>query len=64
MPRITLAAPYTDADGKQHKADSTVTVDAGEASRLKHYGLGRDPEPAKEKSPTKAPERVDTKKES
>lgn len=47
MPRITLAAPYTDGDGKQHKADSTIEVDAGEASRLKFVGLARDPEPTK-----------------
>ena len=45
MPRITLAAPYTDGDGKQHKADSTVEVDAGVASELKFHGLARDPEP-------------------
>ena len=44
MPRITLAAPYTDGDGKQHKADSTIDVDAGVASALKFSGLARDPE--------------------
>ena len=59
MPRITLAAPYTDGDGKQHKADSTVNVDAGEASRLKFLGLARDPEPTK-----KADQPASTKKES
>ena len=59
MPRITLAAPYTDGDGKKHKADSTIEVDAGEASRLKFVGLARDPEPTK-----KAPEQGAAKKES
>lgn len=60
MPRITLAAPYTDGDGKQHKADSTIDVDRGEASRLKFQGLARDPEPT-----TKAAEKpASTKKES
>lgn len=60
MPRITLAAPYTDGDGKQHKADSTIDVDAGVASHLKFLGLARDPE----KSTTKADSKpAATKKE-
>lgn len=58
MPRITLAAPYTDGDGKKHKAGSTVTVDRGEQSRLKFLGLGRDPEES-----TKKAEQATTKKE-
>lgn len=61
MPRITLAAPYTDGDGKQHKADSTITVDAGVASELKFHGLARDPQPA---TPKQAETPASTKKES
>jgi len=61
MPRITLAAPYTDGDGKKHKADATVNVDRGEASRLKFLGLARDPDPAPAK---KAEPSTSTKKES
>lgn len=49
MPRITLAAPYTDGDGKKHKSDSTIDVDRGEASRLKFLGLARDPKAEAEK---------------
>ena len=60
MPRITLAAPYTDGDGKQHKADSTIDVDEGVASELKFHGLARDPE----KSTAKADTAASTKKES
>jgi hypothetical protein len=51
MPKITLAYPYTGADGKNHRPDTTVDVDDAEAARLLHYGLARVPEP-------------DTKKES
>ena len=54
MPRITLAAPYTDGDGKKHKAGSTVDVDRGVASRLKFLGLGRDPEPVEPKKAEKS----------
>ena len=39
---VTLAAPYTDAEGKNHKADSTVEVDVHEANRLLHAGLARE----------------------
>lgn len=60
MPRITLTAPYTDGDGKQHKADSTIEVDAGVASELKFHGLARDPEP----TPKQADTAASTKKES
>ena len=60
MPRITLAAPYTDGDGKQHKADTTIEVDDGVASHLKFHGLARDPEP----ETTKAAAPATPKKES
>ena len=60
MPRITLAAPYTDGDGKQHKADSTIDVDPGVASDLKFHGLARDPETTTQK----AEQPASTKKES
>ena len=51
MPKITLAYPYTGADGKNHRPYTTIDVDDAEAARLLHYGLARAPEP-------------DTKKES
>lgn len=51
MPKIVLAYPYTGADGKNHKPDTTIEVDDAEANRLLYYGLARTPEP-------------DTKKES
>lgn len=43
--RVTLAAPYVDADGKEHAADKTLDLDIAEASRLLHFGLARE-EPA------------------
>ena len=49
MPKITLAYPYTGADGKNHKPDVTIEVEEGEANRLLHYGLARVPESAPEK---------------
>lgn len=51
MPDLTLAYAWTDARGKRHKADSTVTVDRPTASELLASGLAR---PAAE-APTKAP---------
>ena len=42
MPKITLAYPYTDADGKTHKPDTTLEVEDAEAARLLHYGLARE----------------------
>lgn len=54
MPRITLTAPYTDGDGKTHKADSTVDVDRGVASDLKFHGRARDPETKKATDATPA----------
>ena len=47
MPKLTLAYPYTDADGKTHKPDATVEVDAAEAARLLYFGLARESETTK-----------------
>ena len=41
---VTLAYPYTDADGKNHKADTTLSLDVAEAIRLLHEGLARVPD--------------------
>lgn len=51
--RVTLAAPYVDADGKNHAANTTLDLDDAEASRLLHYGLARE---------ASAPAEADTKK--
>ena len=40
--KVTLAWPYTDADGKNHKPDTTVDLDVAEANRLLHAGLARE----------------------
>lgn len=42
MPKVTLAAPYTDAAGDTHAADETLDLDLAEASRLLHFGLARE----------------------
>ena len=49
MPKLVLAYPYTDAEGKTHAPDTTIEVEEGEANRLLHYGLARVPESAPEK---------------
>ena len=41
---VTLAYPYTDADGKNHKADTTLSLERAEANRLLGAGLAREPE--------------------
>lgn len=51
--KVTLAAPYTDADGKTHPADTTLDLDIAEASHLMFYGLARE---------ASAPAEADTKK--
>lgn len=45
--KITLAAPYTDRAGKEHKADQTVELPWGEASNLLHLGRAREAETTK-----------------
>jgi len=40
--KVVLAYEYTGADGKSHKPDSTVEVDAAEANRLLNDGLARE----------------------
>lgn len=42
--KVTLAYPYTDADGKDHKADSTVSLPHAEASDLIYFGRARVPD--------------------
>ena len=42
MPKVTLAYPYVDADGKNHAPDTTIDLEAPEANRLLHYGLARE----------------------
>ena len=54
--KITLAAPYTDRNGKSHKVDETVELTAGEADNLLHLGLAR------EADTSKAAVKVDEKK--
>lgn len=44
MKRITLAYAYTDAGGKRHAPDTTISLDNAEANRLLHDGLAREPE--------------------
>lgn len=39
--KVELAYPYTDADGKNHKADSTVDLPDDEARDLVHFGRAR-----------------------
>jgi hypothetical protein len=39
---VTLAYPYTGADGKNHKADTTLSLDVAEANRLLIEGLARE----------------------
>lgn len=50
--QVTLAYPYTDAEGAKHKPDATVALDVAEANRLLAAGLARNaekPAPADEK---------------
>lgn len=39
--RITLAYPWTDADGKEHRPDETISVDEATARRLIGDGWAR-----------------------
>ena len=50
--KITLAYPWTDADGKTHKADATVDMPDAEAHDLIFFGRARVPEPATRKKET------------
>ena len=43
--RIELAYPYTDADGKNHKADATVDLPVEEALSLVRDGIARKTTP-------------------
>jgi len=42
--KVELAYPYTDADGKNHEADSTVDLPDETAVELVNYGRARWPE--------------------
>lgn len=42
--KVTLAYPYTDADGKDHRPDTTLSLPEGEARRLLHFGRARTPD--------------------
>ena len=55
--KVVLAYPYTDANGKDHKPDSTVSVADDEAARLVAEGLARRPEDDAEefRAPTPPP---------
>lgn len=39
--RVTFSVTHTTDDGKQHKPDSTASLDALEARRVVHLGRGR-----------------------
>lgn len=38
---VVLAAPYTDSDGNEHKADAEVELERAEANHLLHIGAAR-----------------------
>lgn len=42
--KVTLAYPYTDAEGKAHKADATVTLPHEVGKNLIHAGRARRPD--------------------
>lgn len=46
---VTLAYPYTDADGKNHKADTTLSLETAEANRLLFAGLAREADNSEKK---------------
>jgi hypothetical protein len=48
--KVTLARAYTDADGKSHKADATLTLPRSEANRLLFAGLARVPATTKKEN--------------
>lgn len=51
---VTLAYPYTDADGEEHAADSTITLPRHVGKDLIHAGRARLPKPKPApKSPAK-----------
>lgn len=53
MTRVTLAYPFTDADGKTHDPDKTVDLDEGVAQTLVNDGKARPADsgkPAKKES--------------
>ena len=46
---VTLAAPYTGEDGKNHKADTTLDLEVAEANRLLFAGLAREADKTEKK---------------
>lgn len=62
--KVTLAYPYTDADGKNHNPDTTLSLPDGEAFELLASGRARaaDDEPkALAKAPAKAARKAPAK---
>lgn len=51
---VTLAYPYTDADGVEHDADSTITLPKHVGKDLIHFGRARAPKPAPQSPAKKA----------
>lgn len=47
--QVTLAYEYTDAAGKAHQPDATVSLDPAEAKRLLFEGLAREADTSKQK---------------
>jgi hypothetical protein len=40
--KVTLAHPYVGEDGTNHKPDTTLNLEVGEANRLLFLGLARE----------------------
>lgn len=57
--KVTLAAAYTDADGKDYEADAEVDLPRHEAHRLLDAGLARLPEQGQPKEDEKSDRIVD-----
>jgi hypothetical protein len=47
---VTLAYPYTDGEGKNHKADTTLALPRGEAVELLTYGKARSADEKKKEA--------------
>lgn len=48
--KVTLAYPYTDSDGKGHRADTTLSLPREDAKNLIHAGRARYPDPVAKKA--------------
>jgi len=47
--KVTLAYPYVGEDDKNHKADTTLELEVGEANRLLFEGLAREADSTEKK---------------